>query len=134
MSCRSERVSVTLDADEPGTLPSADELSAHSAAALLCYLAVSELAAVVCHDAPSTDAQLVESARIWLARHALDAGWLERVTFARKARRIAKRFAVEQTWSAAQLQPSNLFLDVTTTNPADPVVAQVWRACADAVN
>ncbi|MEQ5842692.1 hypothetical protein N0A02_24885 [Paraburkholderia acidicola] len=123
---------VTVDANEPGKLPSADELNAHSTAALLCYLAVSELAAVVLHDAPSTDTQLVESARIWLARHALDAGWLERVTFARKARRIAKRFAVGQTWSAAQLQPSNLFLDATTTNPADPVVAQVWRACSDA--
>ena len=36
---------VTPDANEPGKLPSAAELSAHSTAALLCYLAVSELAA-----------------------------------------------------------------------------------------
>lgn len=123
----------------PSPMPS-DELSSESsdtpttraATNLLCYLAVSELAAVVLHDTPSTDAHLVESARIWLASRSLDAGWLERVTFARKARRIARQLHGAQTWSAAQLQPANLFIDATTTNPADPVVAEVWRACVDA--
>lgn len=120
----------------PSPMPS-DELSSKLSSNtpttnLLCYLAVSELAAVVLHDTPSTDAHLVESARIWLASRSLDAGWLERVTFARKARRIARQLHGAQTWSAAQLQPANLFIDATTTNPADPVVAEVWRACVDA--
>ncbi|MGH8778179.1 hypothetical protein [Paraburkholderia sp.] len=123
---------MTIHIDESTNERTDDALTTHAIANLLCYLAVSELAAAVLHDTPSTDAHRVESARIWLARRSLDAGWLERVTLARKARRIARQLHGAQTWSAAQLQPANLFIDATTANPADPIVAQVWRACVDA--
>lgn len=53
-------------------------LTGEQIAALLCYLATAELAAFALQGAWLSEANLVESTRIWFARNHLTTGWLDR--------------------------------------------------------
>ncbi|RKE25212.1 hypothetical protein B0G76_6736 [Paraburkholderia sp. BL23I1N1] len=109
------------------------ELNAGDAAALLCYLAVCELAVMALQGASLTTADLVESSRIWLARNCLSAGWLERVTLAQRAGDVVKQVVHQGRISPEKLIPQRMFVDATTVNYEDPLVARVWKASLDAV-
>jgi hypothetical protein len=110
----------------------AEALTRNETAALHCYLAVNELAAFALQGEWLPTASLVESARIWLAKNTLTASWLDRVTIARRAHRIARDLITLESASNAPTQPERLFTDAMSVNYADAVVAKVWLRCLEA--
>lgn len=110
----------------------AEALTRNETAALLCYLAVNELATFALQGEWLPTANLVESARIWLAKNTLIASWLDRVTIARKAHGIARDLISLESASNAPIQPERLFTDAMSANYADALVAKVWLRCLEA--
>jgi hypothetical protein len=107
-------------------------LTKDQAASLRCYLAVSDVAAYALDGNWLTRECLVESARIWLARNSCTATWFERLLIANEAHNIAKATREHDVESEEATRPERLFTDMMTVNYADPLVAKIWRRCADA--
>lgn len=99
------------------------------ASVLRCYLAVSEVAAYRLQGAWLTTDNMVESSRIWLARHGCIASWLERVTIAAQAHDIACEFVRKRQADVDNVSPEHLFTAQLTVNYGSPLVAQIWQKC-----
>ena len=111
--------------------PVINALTKTETAALVCYLAVSELATFGLQGEWLSTANLVESASIWLARNDLATSWLDRVSIARMTHKISKGVAGAENLVSAPIQAERLFIDAMLVNFADPLVAKVWRTCLE---
>ncbi|PRY05998.1 hypothetical protein [Paraburkholderia sp. BL25I1N1] len=96
------------------------------AAVLRCYLAVSDVAAYKLQGRWLSSENMVESSRLWLARNACVATWLERVKIAAEAHAIAAASVVGQT-DIQKANVSHLFTEQFTVNFASPIVAHIWQ-------
>ncbi|REE23168.1 hypothetical protein B0G71_6407 [Paraburkholderia sp. BL27I4N3] len=99
------------------------------AAVLRCYLAVSDVAAYKLQGRWLSSENMVESSRLWLARNACVATWLERVTIAAEAHAIAAASVVGCQTDIQKANVSHLFTEQFTVNFASPVVARIWQKC-----
>jgi hypothetical protein len=109
----------------------AHTLTPEQMATLLCYLATAELAAFALQGAWLSEANLVESARIWFARNDLTTGWLDRVTLAQRAHAIAQDVVLFDNVQLSAIIPARLFTDAMTVNYADALVTKIWHRCLD---
>jgi hypothetical protein len=75
---------------------------------------------------------IVESARIWLARNMMSAGWLDRLTLGQMALKLSREHLIG-VHAVRQSDVLALFTNELTLNYENPLVGHIWQKCSAAL-
>jgi hypothetical protein len=98
---------------------------------LLRYLVTSALASHALTRTWRVD-HVVKSARIWLARNMMSAGWLDRLMLGQMALKLSREH-LTGVHAVRQSDVHALFTNELTLNYQNLLVRHIWQRCSDAL-